>query len=530
MKHRTKAQTSAIMRHVKSKDSAPELALRKALWARGARYRLHAKNLPGRPDVFFPSVRVAVFIDGDFWHGNQWQRRGYACLSDQFSESDSSDYWVGKIGGNTARDRYNTRALLAAGWTVLRFWESDLLAAPEVYAEQTLNAIAGYRDPSALGHVADQTVAEFFAGIGLVRLGLEAGGWNVVFANDIDPEKEEMYSANFEGPDGHLVRGDVHDLHAEQIPTVTLATASFPCNDLSLAGAMRGLNGKHSSAFWGFISVIERMRERKPPIIMLENVTGWLRSAGGEDFAQCLLALNRLGYACDAFAIDAVSFVPQSRPRLFVIGRLGTDHTSVPALIGSHARPQGLVSFILRHPDIRWHIRPLPSLPARTVQLEDILEDLPDDSPEWWSDQRASYFLNQMSERHSETAHRMIAADKYSYGAAFRRVRHGKSMAELRVDGLAGCLRTPRGGSGRQILLKAGHGRYFVRLFTPRECARLQGAPDTYRIGVPQNQALMGFGDAVCVPVIEWIAEHYLNSLVTEMSHGRVLCNGDNHG
>jgi DNA (cytosine-5)-methyltransferase 1 len=92
-------------------------------------------------------------------------------------------------------------------------------------------------------------------------------------------------------------------------------------------------------------------------------------------------------------------------------------------------------------------------------------------------------------------------------------------MAELRTDGIAGCLRTPRGGSGRQILFKAGKGEYFVRLLTPRECARLMGADD-YRISGSLNQALFGFGDAVCVPVIEWIAGNYLNPVINELIHG----------
>jgi DNA (cytosine-5)-methyltransferase 1 len=95
-------------------------------------------------------------------------------------------------------------------------------------------------------------------------------------------------------------------------------------------------------------------------------------------------------------------------------------------------------------------------------------------------------------------------------------------MAELRTDGIAGCLRTPRGGSGRQILFKAGKGRYSVRLLTPRECARLMGADD-YRISGSLNQALFGFGDAVCVPVIEWIAENYLNPVINEWIHAGVM-------
>ncbi|MRR18454.1 MAG: hypothetical protein EG826_18580, partial [Deltaproteobacteria bacterium] len=91
-----------------------------------------------------------------------------------------------------------------------------------------------------------------------------------------------------------------------------------------------------------------------------------------------------------------------------------------------------------------------------------------------------------------------------------------RTMAELRNDSIAGCLRTPRGGSARQILLQAGRGQVKVRLMTPRECARLMGADD-FVIKRNLNKALFGFGDAVCVPVVAWIAKHYLNPLAEEM-------------
>ena len=96
------------------------------------------------------------------------------------------------------------------------------------------------------------TVAEFFAGIGLMRMGLDAAGWTTVFANDIDEKKWEMYRDHF-GDTGEFHLGDVHALDVRQVPDIALATASFPCNDLSLAGARQGLSGEQSSAFWGFI-------------------------------------------------------------------------------------------------------------------------------------------------------------------------------------------------------------------------------------------------------------------------------------
>jgi DNA (cytosine-5)-methyltransferase 1 len=358
-----------------------------------------------------------------------------------------------------------------------------------------------------------KTFVEYFAGIGLMRLGLEKESWKIMLANDIDPQKEQMYRANFPDADAHFKLCDIDSLLPSEIPEVTLATASFPCNDLSLAGSREGLEGKNSSAFWGFIRALERTRTRLPSLILLENVTGFLTSNGGRDFEDAMFALNDLGYAVDPFILDAAWFVPQSRKRLFVVGVKAkeSDRDGLYELLQeTPIRPNALIQFILTHPDIRWRIRKLPNPPSSRRKLKSILENLPDDSDCWWPKDRAEYLFRQMSPRHREMADKMIAARKYSYGTVFRRVRNGSSMAELRTDGIAGCLRTPRGGSGRQILFKAGHGKYFVRLLTARECARLMGADD-FIIDAPLNKALFGFGDAVCVPAIRWIAKNYLN-------------------
>ncbi len=138
----------------------------------------------------------------------------------------------------------------------------------------------------------EKTTAEFFAGIGLMRLGLEKAGWRTAFANDIDPDKKQMYMDQF-GDTGEFRFGDIHDLQLPQVPTVALATASFPCNDLSLAGARHGLAGAQSSAFWGFVDILHgMMREgRQPPLVLLENVPGFLSSNDGRDFEDALFAL-----------------------------------------------------------------------------------------------------------------------------------------------------------------------------------------------------------------------------------------------
>jgi len=523
----TPRSVSEIMRSVPSANTSPELVFRKRLWSHGIRYSLQNSSLPGKPDIVLKSQRIAIFIDGDFWHGGQWRKRKLLRLDDQFTKTESKNYWLKKIKANMRRDCQASALLLQNGWTVLRFWESQIQRDVEGCVAMTLQAIHDAVKAATKAPIPVKTVAEFFAGIGLMRFGLERQGWQLRFANDFDPKKCHIYRDQFADADQHLVEGDIHALDADQIPRVTLATASFPCNDLSLAGGRKGLKGRHSSAFWGFVDILEKMKDTKPPLVLLENVAGFLTSHGGADFKNALRALNSLGYRVDAMILDAARFVPQSRQRLFVVG-IAVDYRNTSTVdeqlqfFESDVRPKALADFILKHNDIDWQIRPLPSQPQRSTTLIDVIEEIPHDSHLWWSTERAAYLYSQMSERHKDVAHQMIHAPAYSYGTVFRRVRNGVSMAELRTDGIAGCLRTPRGGSGRQILFKAGKGRYFARLLTPRECARLMGA-DNFTINVPQNQALFGFGDAVCVPVIEWIAEHYLNPVINELMRGNPL-------
>jgi len=372
---------------------------------------------------------------------------------------------------------------------------------------------------------AECTFAEFFAGIGLMRMGLETEGWTIAFANDIDEDKLAMYRTQYPDARDHFILDDIHKLPASSVPSVTLATASFPCTDLSLAGMRRGLAGTHSSAYWGFVRILEELKSRRPPIVLLENVVGFLSSHNGQDFHDALLALNRLGYAVDAVILDAARFVPQSRVRLFVIGSLtlktkakqrSSLSREAPYFYESTLRPRALADYILRHPDIAWNLRELPEPPQRTIQLRDILERLPESSSFWWSTSRVEYLIRQMSAKHHAELEALKRRSSWTYGTVFRRVRNGRSMAELRTDGVAGCLRTPRGGSGRQILVQAGHGVVKARLLTPRECARLMGA-DGFRIDTSLNKALFGFGDAVCVSAVSWLARNYLNPLAEEL-------------
>lgn len=117
---------SKTMKAVRSADTKPEMKLRRELYARGLRYRLHYKRLPGKPDIVFGPAKVAVFVDGDFWHGAQWKRRGFKSLGDQLKKVNNKKYWIEKIKRNIARDEENNGQLKKAGWKVIRVWESDI--------------------------------------------------------------------------------------------------------------------------------------------------------------------------------------------------------------------------------------------------------------------------------------------------------------------------------------------------------------------------------------------------------------------
>ncbi len=363
----------------------------------------------------------------------------------------------------------------------------------------------------------EKTFCEFFAGIGLVAEGLRPSGWRCVYANDIDPRKLAMHETR-NGPAGYYHLGDVAQTSevVSRIPSRPfLATASFPCIDLSLAGHYRGLDGRHSSTFFAFADVLRALGDRRPRLVMLENVFGFLTSGQGRDFATAARTLADLGYWLDAFVLDARHFTPQSRARVFVIGMEEALRPSNPAA-SAVAEPTELrPAAVLRHTrtlalPTGWAPLDLPDPPARRMTLEDCI-DL-DDGQDWWGQEQVERHYRMMSEAHSKRVDAFAAAGVRFVGTAFRRVRRDGQRAEVRFDGLAGCLRTPRGGSGRQVVVAVDGGRLRMRWMSPREYARLQGTPDFPVNGV-LNQMLWGFADAVCVPAIRWIDQHALTPL-----------------
>lgn len=356
---------------------------------------------------------------------------------------------------------------------------------------------------------------EFFAGGGMARLGL-GEAWSCAFANDFDPVKAATYRANFPDAAGHFHQGDVWALTTADLPgCADLAWASSPCQDFSLAGARAGLKGGRSSAFFGFWRLMEALDQegRAPRAIVIENVVGLLTSHGGADFAALGAALARRGYRFGALEIDASAVLPQSRPRVFVVAA-----REVPAALAGespfHTRavraayaalPERLAS--------AWVWWRLPAPPVRNTDLSALLE--PDAAVAWHTPAQTARLLDLMAPLHRA---RLAARRERAVGAVFRRTRveHGRTVqrAEVRFDGLAGCLRTPRGGSSRQAVVVVEKGEVRSRLLTPREAARLMGLPDAYRLPAGATAALHVAGDGVAVPVVRWLAAGLLEPLL----------------
>lgn len=357
-------------------------------------------------------------------------------------------------------------------------------------------------------------VAEFFAGVGLARMGLERAGFTVVWANDFSQDKQAMYAGHFgESEPGHeFVLGDVSKVHGADVPAIDLAWSSFPCTDLSLAGNMEGLAGKNSSTFFEFTRIMDEMGDQKPRTVALENVTALASSHGGEDLAAAVRELNRLDYSVDVLSLDARRFVPQSRPRLFLVATMDPPEDCPEP--NSELRPDWLQT-VFGDTSLITHRAALPAPPAPlTSGLAGVVERLPAKDERWWDATRLSAFLSSLSPAQAARLEVMRTSRATTYRTAYRRTRAGKPVWEVRPDDISGCLRTARGGSSRQAVVRAGRSEVSVRWMTPREYARLMGAGEYQLDGLRDLQALFGFGDAVCVDAVGWLAENYLEPLL----------------
>lgn len=371
-----------------------------------------------------------------------------------------------------------------------------------------------------------KTYYEFFAGGGMARAGLGAE-WKCLFANDFDAKKVEAYAANWGR--GEIKYGDIYDLKPTDFPgEPDLAWGSFPCQDLSLAGSGAGLSGARSEAFWGFWQAVDALRQerRAPKLLVLENVVGALTSNGGKDFREICRALHLLDYVFGALVMDAIHFLPQSRPRLFIVamrkGLLGSEKltSETPDTIWSNAALRRAVESLSTDLRKAWRWWKVSAPAMSNVRLEELIEDQPADAP-WHSAAETAKFLAMMSASNREKVSRARRSGKRVVGAIYRRTRHDENgvkvqRAEVRFDGIAGCLRTPGGGSSRQFIMVVEGDMIRTRLLSGREAARLMGLPDDYQLPSSYNDAYHLMGDGLAVPVVRHLAQFLLSPLQAE--------------
>ena len=340
--------------------------------------------------------------------------------------------------------------------------------------------------------------------------------WNCVFANDFSEQKAKSYRTNW--GDGDLLVEDINKISlADLSGHADLAWASFPCQDLSLAGNGAGLNGERSSTFWGFMKLIKGLGSegRKPSMIVLENVYGTLTSHEGKDFEAIAKSVASEGYNFGAIVVDAVQFVPQSRPRVFIIcidENLFIPNNAACERPSPAWHPEKVICAYNSLPKKvkskwMWWNMPEPNQPLRT--LDDIIEDEPV-GVKWHTKKETQKILSMMTTLNRQKVLAAQQTENLKVGTIYKRTREGIQRAEVRFDGVAGCLRTPSGGSSRQTIMIVEGATIRTRLISPREAARLMGLPENYILPSKYNEAYHLVGDGVVVPVVAHINQNIL--------------------
>lgn len=358
---------------------------------------------------------------------------------------------------------------------------------------------------------------EFFAGGGMVRAGL-GESWDCLFANDICTKKAAAYEDNWGS--GSFFLKDIAKVRTNDVPGIAdLAWASFPCQDLSLAGAGAGLNGDRSGTFWRFWGLMERLRTkgRSPSVIVLENVYGAITSNRGRDFKSIINVLARR-HRVGGMVIDAIRFVPQSRPRLFIVAvdhTIDIDSSLTSSIPSAYWHPRALLEVFhsldssVQKRWIWWNLQ-VPNVELKS--LEDIVEREPT-GVTWHSNEETRRILSMMSPLNRKKVSEVQSDGRRHVGTIYRRTREGRQRAEVRFDGISGCLRTPSGGSSRQSIVVVEGAEIRTRLLSAREAARLMGLSENYRLPDSYNEGYHLAGDGVVVPVVSHLSKYLLTPL-----------------
>lgn len=364
-------------------------------------------------------------------------------------------------------------------------------------------------------------VAELFCGGGMARLGL-GPDYEVVYANDFAKGKAACYEAFFgDRPDTR----DLIEVVRQQPPVsaVDLIWASFPCQDWSEAGWKKGVDGGTREAYNAMFGFIDQVETK---VIVFENVRGLLTTDDGIGMARLGVDLTERGFNFTVHEISSVSWLPQSRPRVFVTAWKGSKELPQNAGIPSSATAERVCKLVQRSVPQHFFHSGMPAPVISPPRLVDILESV--DNVNWLPKEEVDRltrtaklpvgrWIDATPRREDTGCHR----EGYGIvGTGFRRTRKKNKQTvvvfEPRFDGVAGCLRASEGGSSRQFVINIVNGDVAIRRMTPREGARLMGIPDDYQLPKNDGSAWRLVGDGVCVPVVAHIREHLIGPLLSQ--------------
>lgn len=447
-------QRSALMARIHSKDTKPELIIRKLVFGLGYRYRLHSKTLPGKPDIVFKSMKKIIFVNGCFWHGHR-------CPLGRMPKSRTT-FWQEKIAKNNARDKEQVSLLEAKGWEVLTIWECELKDIDLVkqsiqkflgYRMENLNDIK-YENPNVQkqnlikkkANTKKHSVVSFFSGCGGLDLGFLGGfkykseqlkklPFEIVAAYDFDEKCISTYKENIN--DNAYVL-DLAKVKSKTFPAAEVLIGGFPCQDFSSCGPKRGLTSQRGRLYGALVNY---MKEHKPKVVVAENVPHLAKMRNGEVIEVILKDLCDAGYRFEVWNLLAPDYgIPQNRSRLFFIG-VRNDIEGKPMMPIAHYKSN--------HRSIEWAIKDLE-------HIED--ESIPNQS---------QYFKANKAKKGNGQGDETNRADQPSYTI--------RANAKSRV----------------QFHYK------LPRRLTVRECARIQTFPDNFSFSFSATTNIMQIGNAV---------------------------------
>lgn len=471
----TAEQRSFCMSRIRSRNTKAEVSFRQYLWAKGMRgYRLKAK-LKGKPDLYFPTAKLAVFIDGCFWH---------KCPRCFVKPKSKNEYWDSKIARNTERDKETYMLLREKGISVLRLWEHEVNENTEqcyqelkrIYEKNTrTNGHNLKSDKNSLDISAQKlnndsrrknimptkklTTIDLFAGIGGIRTGFEKAGFETLFANDVDPYCKATYDLNFKSVP--LTVADISKVESSSLPDFDILLGGFPCQPFSIAGYRRGFLDTGRGDL--FFEIVRILRDKKPRAVFLENVKNLRTHDKGRTFKIISDALEDLGYHTKVEVLNSMEYgnVPQNRERVYIVGFLSQEECDAFEFPKPAPLTKSVSDLLDKEVDKRYYYNHLALYP----KLKDLIKS--EDTVYQW---RRVY------------------------------VRENKK-------GVSPTLTANMGMGGHNVpLIKDKKG---IRKFTPRECARLQGYPDSFKLpkDLPDTKLYKQMGNSVTVSVIERIAK-----------------------